>query len=180
MKPRESTGQFYKATTTGLSEKQAEFVKRYVSGQTQTEAARAAGYSSPATDAWRLLRTQSVIDAITRETEQRLMTEGQMAALSFMVKAPLNEKLPGAVRFQASKWLMEKAGHGLAAQRAALGLPVSDKPLSEMSLAELDTFLHAGITALEHVKAQEQRTIEGSARNIEPDGVGGEAQVIDA
>ncbi len=176
MKPKERT----RSTTYGLTEAASVFVKHYCAGVSQTEAARMAGYSNPGTEAWRLLRTPSVVEAITRESERRLLTEGQQAALAFMIKAPGNEKLPGAVRFQASKWLMEKAGHGLAAQRAALGLPVSDKPLSEMSLAELDTFLHAGITALEHVKAQEQRTIEGSARNIEPDGVGGEAQVIDA
>lgn len=168
------------ATTSGLTEMQADFVRKYVGGLSQTEAARLAGYSQPNVDGYRLLRQQSVIEAVNRETERVLMTEGQQAALAFMIKAPGNEKLPGAVRFQASKWLMEKAGHGLAAQRAALGLPANDKPLSEMSLAELDTFLHAGITALEHVKAQEQRTIEGSARNIEHDGVGCDAQVIDA
>jgi len=119
------------------------------------------------------------MDAITRESERRLLTEGQQAALAFMIKAPGNEKLPGAVRFQASKWLMEKAGHGLAAQRAALGLPAMDKPLSEMSLAELDTFLHAGITALEHVKQQEARTIDGTARNGALDTPAIESQVID-
>lgn len=175
LKPRDRT----RGTTYGLTESASVFVKHYCAGVSQTEAARLAGYSNPGTEAWRLLRTPSVMEAITRESERRLLTEGQQAALAFMIRAPLDEKLPGAVRFQASKWLMEKAGHGLAAQRAALGLPAMDKPLSEMSLAELDTFLHAGITALEHVKQQEARTIDGIARNGALDTPAIESQVID-
>lgn len=171
----------YRTTAThGLTEKQAEFVRLYAGGMEQTKAARLAGYAQPTTDGYRLLQTQSVVAAINREAEHQLTTEGVRKATAFMIRAVDDPKLSGAVRISAAKWVLENAGHGLAAQRAALGLPVSDKPLSEMSLAELDTFLHAGITALEHVKAQEQRTIEGSARNIEPDGVGGEAQVSDA
>lgn len=164
------------ATTSGLSEKQAEFVKHYSNGMSQTQAAKLAGYSSPGTDAWRLLRTQPVIDAISREMHQRLMTEGQQAALGFMLKAPANEKLPGAVRFQAAKWVMEAAGHGLAAQRAALGLPPEDKPLSEMSTEELDSLIGAMRNRLVETRAQ---VIEGEARNAQPDGVGGATQVIE-
>jgi hypothetical protein len=167
------------ATTSGLSDKQSEFVKHYSNGMSQTQAAKLAGYSSPGTDAWRLLRTQTVIDAISREMHQRLMTEGQQVALGFMLKAPANEKLPGAVRFQAAKWVMEAAGHGLAAQRAALGLPDSEKPLSEMSITELDAFLAAGRGAIAAMQDQKMRTIDGTARNAAPDVAAALSQVID-
>lgn len=164
----------------GLTEKQNSFVQYLVSGVPQGKAAKLAGYVSPDQSAYRLVRDPGVQEAIRAESAKVLMSDGVPNALAFMVKAPLNEKLPGAVRFQAAKWVLENAGHGLAAQRAQLGLPDFDKPLSEMSVAELDQFLSAGFKALEANKAQEQRTIEGSARNIESDGVGGEAQVIDA
>lgn len=104
------------------------------------------------------------------------MTEGLTNALRFMVSAPMNEKLPGAVRFQASKWVMEAAGQGLAAQRAALGLPPEDKPLSEMSTAELDGLIGAMRTRLLETRAQ---VIEGEARNLQPDGVAGATQVLE-
>lgn len=47
-----------------LTESQAEFVEYFVKDSTQTESARRAGYSSPATEAWRLLRLQHVQDAV--------------------------------------------------------------------------------------------------------------------
>lgn len=165
------------AATRGLTSMQADFVKHYSNGVSQTKAAELAGYSSPGTDAWRLLQTQSIIDAITRYTSTKLMTEGQQAALAFMLKAPGNEKLPGAVRFQAAKWVMETAGHGLAAQRAALGLPPEDKPLSEMSTAELDGLIGAMRTRLMETRAQ---VIEGESRLVGSDGVAGDEQVIDS
>jgi len=154
-------------------------VKHYSNGVTQTKAAELAGYSNPGTDAWRLLQTPSILDAITRHAQQRLITEGQQAALAFMIKGPSNEKLPGAVRFQCAKWVMEAAGHGLAAQRAALGLPADDKPLSEMSITELDAFLAAGRGAIAQMQSDKMRTIDGNARNIAPDGEGVELQVIE-
>ena len=163
-----------------LTPQRAIFVKHLVDGVKQGKAAELAGYRCPDAQASYLMRQPNVIEAIRRESARRLMGEGVPNALAFMVKAPLNEKLPGAVRFQAAKWVLENAGHGLAAQRAQLGLPDFDKPLSEMTVQELDQFLSAGFKALEANKAQEQRTIEGSTRNIEPDGVGGEAQVSDA
>lgn len=162
-----------------LTGKQAEFVKLLVSGVPQGKAAELAGYTYPDSNASRLVRLPHVQAAIQRESQRVLLTDGVANALSFMVKGPANEKLPGAVRFQCAKWVMEAAGHGLAAQRAALGLPDSDKPLSEMSINELDAFLAAGRGAIAQMKAQEMRTIDGSARNVARDEVADRTQVID-
>lgn len=65
------------------------------------------------------------------------------------------------MKFQAARWTLEAAGHGLEAQRAKLGLPDGDKPLSEMSLAELEAFLSAGGAALRALKDGQMQVIEG-------------------
>lgn len=164
----------------GLTAKRRKFVNNVLLGLKPAKAAEVAGYSCPAQAANYLTNQLSIQNAIQRESQRVLMTEGLSNSLRFMVSAPGNEKLPGAVRFQAAKWVMEAAGHGLAAQRAALGLPDSDKPLSEMSITELDAFLAAGRGAIAQIKANEMRTIEGESRNIDTDGVGVATQVIES
>lgn len=151
-----------------LTAKQSEFVRQYVLlGGQPTKAAELAGYSQPHTRAYELQRLPHVQAAIRAEQE-RLVLEGGAKGLRWMVTALDDQKLSGAVRFQCAKWLAEAAGHGLAAQRAALGLPGADKPLSEMTLDELDAFIAAGKAGVEHLKrerlAQQERTIEGEVR----------------
>jgi hypothetical protein len=157
-----------------LTEKQAEFVRQYcLLGGQPTKAAELAGYAQPHTRAYGLQRLPHVQAAIRRETE-RMVMEGGTAGVRWMARALDDAKLPGAVRFQAAKWLAEASGHGLAAQRAALGLPVQDKPLSDMTLDELDAFISAGKAGIERLKQDRERTIEGTvvrddARNVEGD-----------
>lgn len=163
----------------GLTDKQALFVKALVAGHKQGQAAEIAGYVGyPDSNASRLVRLPHIQRAIQRETERRLFTEGVPAALEFMVKAPADKKLPGAVRYQCAKWVMEAAGHGLAAQRAALGLPGEDKPLDQMSVGELEAFLSAGQSAIAAIKARDG-IIDGSARNVEASTLVELSQVID-
>lgn len=163
----------------GLTEKQALFVKALVAGHKQGKAAEIAGYTGYAdSNASRLVRLPHIQRAIQRETERRLFTEGVPAALEFMVKAPADKKLPGAVRYQCAKWVMEAAGHGLAAQRAALGLPGEDKPLDQMSVGELEAFLSAGQSAIAAIKARDG-IIDHDARNVEDSTLGQISQVVD-
>lgn len=144
-----------------LTDKQSSFVRALVrNGGNQTEAAREAGYGDPGARAWDLMRLPHVLAAIRAETE-RTMAAGGAKAVGWMVKALDDPKLPGAVRFQSAKWLAEAAGHGLAAHRAALGMPVQDKPLSEMTLDELDAFISAGKAATERLRQDRERTIDG-------------------
>lgn len=148
-----------------LTDKQALFVKAYVEvGGNALRAAEQAGYAEPRSSAHYLTRQPHVMAAIRAE-QSRFVLEGGAKALKWMVGALDDAKLPGAVRFQSAKWLAEAAGHGLAAQRAQLGLPASDKPLSDMTLDELDAFIAAGKRGVEHMKAQAaeqaQKTIEG-------------------
>lgn len=148
-----------------LTAKQSEFVRQFVAlGGQQGKAAMLAGYASPDPAAYQLMRLPHIQAAIRAE-QARLVLEGGAKGLRWMVGALDDPKLPGAVRFQSAKWLAEAAGHGLAAQRAQLGLPASDKPLSDMTLDELDAFIAAGKRGVEHMKAQAaeqaQKTIEG-------------------
>jgi hypothetical protein len=159
-----------------LTERQQDFVKRLVSGVPQGKAAAMAGYTHPDQEASRLVRLPHIQAAIQRETSRVLLTDGVQNSLRFMVNAPMNEKLPGAVRFQSAKWVLENAGQGLAAQRAALGLPAEDKPLSEMSTSELDGLIDAMRNRLQQTRAQ---VIEGEARNAHSDGVAVQTQVIE-
>lgn len=151
-----------------LTAKQSAFVSHFVAlGGQQGKAAELAGYADAAASAHRLVRLPHIQAAIRAEQE-RLVLEGGAKGLRWMVTALDDAKLSGAVRFQCAKWLAEAAGHGLAAQRAALGLPGADKPLSEMTLDELDAFIAAGKAGVEHLKrerlAQQERTIEGEVR----------------
>jgi len=161
-----------------LTAKQQAFVKALVAGHKQGKAAEVAGYIYPDESASHLVRLPHIQRAVQRETERRLLTEGVPAALEFMVSAPSDKKLPGAVRYQCAKWVMEAAGHGLAAQRAALGLPGDDKPLDQMSVGELEAFLSAGQSAIAAIKARDG-IIDHDARNVEGSTLGQIAQVVD-
>lgn len=145
-----------------LSPRQSAFVRAFVeNGGVATRAAEAAGYAEPRSSAYSLTRLPHVQAAIRAETERMVQGAGAKA-VGWMVKALDDPKLPGAVRFQSAKWLAEAAGHGLAAHRAALGMPPQDKPLSEMTLDELDAFISAGKAATERLRQDRERTIEGS------------------
>ena len=149
----------------GLTDKQCLFVRAIVrNGGNQTEAAAEAGYGDAGARAWELMQLPHILSAIRAETE-RMMASAGPKAIGWMMKALDDQRMPGAVRFQCAKWLAEASGHGLAAQRAALGLPVQDKPISEMTLDELDTFIAAGKAATERLKQDRMRTIEGEVRN---------------
>lgn len=170
---------------TGLTEKQGQFVRSYcLNGGNATEAARTAGYAQPETRGYELTRLPHVLAAIRAERERSIMAEGASIAWATMRDLMQNPKYTGAVKFQAARWTLEAAGSGLAAHRAALGLPETDKPLSEMTLSELDAFMSAGRQALDALKDQRERTIEGvvvgDARNDARNSGADDAQVIDS
>lgn len=162
----------------GLTEKRKKFVQNVLAGMKPAKAAEVAGYAHPHQAANYLTHQSSIRQALQRESERVLLTEGLSNSLRFMVTAPMNERLPGAVRFQAAKWVMETCGHGLAVQRAALGLPGDDKPLEEMSVGELEAFLSAGQSAIAAIKARDG-IIDHDARNVEASTLGQIAQVVD-
>jgi Terminase small subunit len=135
-------------STHALNGAQAVFVREYVAnGGDRQKAARLAGYSDPRTEGYRLLNTQKVRDAIKREQERIVVCEGGSQALATML-ALLGEETQHIVRFQAAKWILEAAGLGLAANAANMPDSTQEKPLSEMSLQELQEVLQRGAQGL--------------------------------
>jgi len=160
---------------TGL---QAAYVKEFVkNGANGTAAATVAGYKDAKQASWYLQQQPHIRAAIRAEQERVIMSKGATKAVGFMVSALDDKLLSGAVRFQCAKWLAEAAGHGLAAHRAALGLPDSEKPISEMTLAELDAFITAGKAATAKLKSS---IIEGQIGHDDtPDSQPTDAQDVD-
>ena len=127
----------------GLTEQQADFVREYsANGGKGTAAAIKADYYAPATAAWRLLLLPHIREAIRAERERTIECAGACAALAVM-RNLLSADNAAQVRFQAAKWLLEAAGHGIAAQTATAPTS-SESELSEMTAGELDLLIVEG------------------------------------
>jgi phage terminase small subunit len=124
---------------TDLLTQQQAFAEAYVLGNgNATQAAIQAGYSavSARQTASRLLHTPHVQNAIQRA--QAVTLRGRLAtkALGVLEKVLDDDNAPAGVRVDAAKTVLDRAG--MAAFRGAQEADVGDKPVSEMSLAELD------------------------------------------
>lgn len=153
----------------GLTAQQAEYVREMVrNGGNEKNAALAAGYSedSMRSNLYALRRNPRVVDALRRERENWIQTTGGSLAIKTLEALMLDPATSGQVKLQAAKFTLEAAGHGLAVQKVRMGLPDADKPLSEMSLAELEAFLTAGRTAVDTIKQEQAKTIEGTATHL--------------
>jgi len=154
----------------GLTEQQAAYVREMVrNGGQEQAAARAAGYSpdSMRSNLYALRRNHKVVDALRRERENWIQTTGGSLAIKTLEALMLDPATSGQVKLQAAKFTLEAAGHGLAAQKARMGLPDPDKPLSEMSLSELEAFLSAGSAAIATLHEQKAKTIDVVAERVD-------------
>jgi hypothetical protein len=116
-----------------LTEQQAHFVHHFVSmGCTATEAARAAGYGSPGQEAYRLMRKTHVIEAIRREQNRLINTDGVRIAYRTLLEVMQDKGAAASARVSASRTVWEAAR--LFAKDADRR---DDKPLQEMSADEL-------------------------------------------
>lgn len=136
-----------------LTSQQAAFVASFVAGSGNgTRAAVEAGYSpaSARQAAYRLLRLSHIQDAISREQGRLLRSVLATKALGVLERVLDDEKAPPGVRVDAAKTVLDRAGH--VALRVAEFDSGRDKPLSQLSLAELEEMagaLEAGIRVLE-------------------------------
>jgi hypothetical protein len=147
------------------SEKQAAFVAAYaVTGVNGVQAAKLAGYSSPGSDAYRLLSLPHVRAAIRAQRETAIHGDLAKMALETLAQLMTSETTPAAVRLGASRTALEMAGHlGKAPELSA-----NEKNISEMSVAELQRFIAAGEDALASVKIAPGRVLsaQDSAPNV--------------
>ena len=122
-------------TTRRLTEKQDKFVECLTLGDTQTEAARKAGYSHPDQDGYRLTRLPHIIAETSLRRAALIEIEGGNIAYRTLV-ACCDERYPGSVRVSAASKLAQMAG--MVKPDAAL---VDRRDLQEMSPDELEAQL---------------------------------------
>jgi len=154
----------------GLTEQQTEFVRQMiVNGGNEHNAAKAAGYDADyiKTAVYRLRRNPKVVDALRRERENWIQTTGGSLAIKTLEALMIDPAVSGQVRFQAAKFTLEAAGHGIQVQKLQLGLPDPDKPLSDMSLTELEAFLKAGSSAIATLQDERAKTIDVTPTKVD-------------
>jgi phage terminase small subunit len=127
-----------------MVDQQRLFVEAYVLGHgNATKAAIDAGYSpaSARQTASRLLHAPHVQEAIRRAQAHGL--KGRMAtkALGVLEKILDDESAPAGVRVDAAKTVLDRAGMG--AIRTPDHAVENDKPVAEMTVAELDALVRA-------------------------------------
>ena len=130
-----------------LTDKRKEFIRHYVKGVKQTEAARLAGFAFPSVEAVRLLDNSEVQAAVQAELVRRVQTEGQAIAFNFLINTITDEKAPWSARTECARIVSNKGPLSDMALKAAY--QPADKPMNEMSLAELEAFIKGGQAALE-------------------------------
>lgn len=129
----------------------ADFVRAMVdNGGNQKAAARTAGYATPDKDGARLVRQPRILAELRRQREKKIQTKLASLALGTMRDLMVDEHVSPAVRFQSARWVLEAAGHN-SKEIKQLGFD-PDKPLTEMSLTELQAFIAAGSQAVETLK----------------------------
>lgn len=137
-----------------LTEQQKTFVREYVrNGGCGADAARTAGYaaSRPAQQAHDLLALPHVQEAVHRE--QARLIGGTLASKAIeVVRRILHDETLAAtvsgqkVQLEAAKSVLDRAGH-IAPKASELEM-IGDKPITEMSLHELEAFIRQGQAAL--------------------------------
>ena len=96
--------------------KQGEFVRAYVAlGGCASAAARQAGYSDSAHEGFRLLNNTHVRDAIHAEQARVIGCELASRGVKTLLDLMQAEDTPAHVKFQAARFCIESAGHGIAA-----------------------------------------------------------------
>lgn len=126
--------------TKGLTNKESEFVRVYVAnGGRGVEAATAAGYESPQTECWRLLRRPHIANAI-HKARQRRIGEIATAGLDLLARV-INGTEPATpkTRVSAAQFVIGLAGH--VAPKAIENGDKPDKPLEEMTVSELESLI---------------------------------------
>lgn len=124
------------ANPQGLTDEQRELIEALASPDeaTGTELARAAGYDQPGKidRAGRSPLVQAELKLVRSATIRTTLAAKAMRTM----EALLADNVPAATRLGAAKWVLEQAGHGSQVDDG------KDKPLHEMTEAELLAFMH--------------------------------------
>lgn len=143
-----------------VADQEARFVEAFVATGDMTAAARTAGYVKVRETASKLMRRPDVIMAVRTAALARLHTEGAMVAANTLIEIASDKSAPKNPRVAAAKAIAEIIGFN-SVEREIL-----DKPLSEMSRAELSA---AKDRALAYLAELERPVIEGTAVELPDD-----------
>lgn len=112
-------------------------MSHYVTGNGNvTAAARKAGYKDAPKSGYVLMRNPAVQSAIRAARLVEINGEGVSLAWQTIKGLMTDDDTPKHVKFQAARYTMEIAGYGQKAEKQG-----DDKPLSEMTDAELQDYI---------------------------------------
>ena len=136
-----------------FTKKQSMFIEAVARGLKPWQAAKYADYSDPVRTGWTLIRDARLLQAI--KTRRESVIHGTLAqqALSTLEELMIDKSTPAPTRFNASKLVLELAGHHPEAEN----LPM-DKPLEDMNPSELAGAISSGMQAL----AELAKDLDGS------------------
>jgi phage terminase small subunit len=157
-----SEGELVSIDLNELTDKQKAFAQEYVrNGGDAAKAAKSAGYSAGNNGriGFDLIRLPHV-HALIRYEQARLLN-GRLASVALATLESLmqDKDVSGAVRLDAAKTVLDRAGHISKAQ--ARPESTGPKALTDMTVDELDAFIAAGAKAVD--KARDAAAIQGSA-----------------
>lgn len=114
--------------------------------------AQEAGYTSDV-EIYRLRQDPRIGEGVAVERARLFNTE--LAGLAYCALHSMLEpgaKVPPAVKYQAARYVLEAVGHHKQDAAAPLDM---DKPLADMTLAELGAFIKQGEETLQNMRAIE-------------------------
>lgn len=150
-----------------LLDQQRLFAESYVRGWGNgTQAAIEAGYSpvSARQTASRLLHTPHVQDAIRRAQAHALKGRLASKALGVLEKILDDDNAPAGVRVDAAKTVLDRAG--ICAVRTPDLDVGNEKPLAEMTIAELDAVIRQGQMKLSVLRATHGELLDGEEPSL--------------
>lgn len=149
-----------------LTEQQKAFVESFcTNGGDAKRACKDAGYLSPHAPS-RLLGLTQVRHAVSLNLERQIRGEGASLAWGCVLHLLRDPSTPSAVRFQASKFVLESAGLTQATPKA------ESVPLASMTLQDLEALVDATRQSLASVVevegAIENENVEGATPPVIP------------
>lgn len=151
-----------------LTEQDLAFVDAYVGNSGDAvAAAKAVGADKDDAKAW--LADPRIREQIELKRDIEIKTLGATQAWATIQSLMTDPAAPAQVKFQAAKWTLEASGHGLSAVAASLqlGLRKTNKPLSEMSVSELEEFIARGRSTFDSMKSTVGTVLKAHANTID-------------
>ncbi len=145
-----------------LTEQQKAFVESFcTNGGDAKRACKDAGYLSPHAPS-RLLGLTQVRHAVSLNLERQIRGEGASLAWGCVLHILRDPSTPSAVRFQASKFVLESAGLTQATPK------VESVPLASMTLADLEALVETTRASLASVVEVENAGESGEIESPTP------------